>query len=224
MFTLNSTYEKVQRELEDALKQNVLLTTRLDAKKRSIQEFASANRQLEQAHANLSREVKQSQNDLETTKKDAQTFAVSAFEAVLEAAKEVVVNEKPMNRALPMAYADKIKTLLSLIKEHNKIKILKMKALKIRSDDQNKALKDQQQEIATLKAKIAHFETCTKINGEIIEKLESEKAKLTNDLKETKNQLTAFGQVVQTLNHMQYREDVRAGAKRKRLKDITPLD
>ena len=73
-----------------------------------------------------------------------------------------------------MAYADKIKTLLSLIKEHNKIKILKMKALKIRSDDQNKALKDQQQEIATLKAKLL-TETCTKINGEIIEKLESEK-------------------------------------------------
>lgn len=241
MFTFNSTYNEVQRELKDALKQNVLLTTKLDESKRYIQKFASAKKKWEKGHKDLGEmysnklsEILKIRSQVDEVVKDLGTLANNVVGGELKLRNELTGTKFEDN-------FQKIMALLSIVKKFHQATIDELKESKKLSDqtnqtlhvleetqnecdDQKKALQDQREEIAELKARVAHYEASLKLNNDIIEKLESEKAKLTNDLKETKNQLNAFSQVVQSLNYKQYREDVRAGAKRKRLKDITPLD
>jgi len=109
------------------------------------------------------------------------------------------------------------------------------------ADEHKRLVEKLQAEKFALKTEIAerkqqqqtYAKTSEAIHGKALKALEekvrtlsAENAALSTNLEQTKTQLTVFGQVVQQLNVKNYQEDVRLGAKRKRLTDtaFNPLD
>ena len=106
----------------------------------------------------------------------------------------------------------------------HKLSVEKLQAEKFALKTELAERKQQQQTYA--KTSEAIHGKALKALEEKVKTLSAENAALSTNLEQTKTQLTVFGQVVQQLNVKNYQEDVRLGAKRKRLTDtaFNPLD
>lgn len=229
-------------------------TTKLNETQHTVNELASSNGKWQKAYNALSTELKTFKASV--AKRDTQhAEKVVEFEEAADSCSDMVWRllcqlypELDMEKYLEQDCLRKFKrphgrlTYEEAIEVYHDVILAKVQRERKQVADEHKRLVEKlQAEKFSLKTEIAerkqqqqtYEKTSEAIHGKALKALEekvktlsAENAALSTNLEQTKTQLTVFGQVVQQLNVKNYQEDVRLGAKRKRLTDpgFNPLD